>query len=78
MVDADVQLVCKYLRAYKRKAEHDGINKFCIEDSKGNVLSKVKFSEDTDLSEAECHDLLKDYMPKHVVPTKITQQLYIR
>ena len=79
VVDSDVQLVCKYLRAYKQRAESTGIDKLAVENPvtrKVEVL--VKFSLDSDLDEDKCHALLKEYMPKHVVPTKITQQLFIR
>ena len=78
VVDEDVQLVCKYLRAYKQRGENKGIDKLAIEDRKGKVIVEVKFSRDPDLEDEECHALLREYMPEHVVPTKITQQLYIR
>ena len=45
---------------------------------KARPLSLVKFSEDPDLPEEECHQLLEEYMPKHTQKTKITQKLFIR
>lgn len=71
LVDSDVQLVCKYLRAFKQGGR--GIDR---EYREGHQL--VKFSTDSDLSEEECHRLLQEYMPKHIQATKITQQLFIR
>ena len=38
----------------------------------------VKFSDDEDLSDDECHVLLQEYMPDHIQETKITQKLFIR
>ena len=70
-IDQDVQLVCKYLRAYKQGSR--GIDR---EYREGSRL--VKFSTDSDLSEDECHVLLHEYMPKHIRSSKITQQLFIR
>ena len=71
-VDSDVQLVCKYLRAYKTGR----IDELYREIHK----QKIKFSNDRNLSEEECQALLKEYMPKHqrLAPTKITQQLFVR
>ena len=70
LVDQDVQLVCKYLRAYKMGGR--GIDR---EYREGHL---VKFSTDPDLSDEECHQLLLEHMPKHIRATKITQQLFIR
>lgn len=68
-VDSDVQLVCKYLRAYKQgmidRLHRDG-------------RPEVKFSTDPVLSSEECHSLLKQYMPEHISSTKITQHLFIK
>lgn len=74
-VDNDVQLVCKYLRAYKASLVGNprGINR---EYKEGGLL--VKFSLEPNLSDEDCHRLLQEYMPKHITPTKITQQLFIR
>lgn len=68
-VDEDVQLVCKYLQAYKtgkidRKYQEHG--------------PLVKFSGGGPLLDKVCHDLLKDYMPKHVAQTKLSQKLFIK
>ncbi len=68
-VDADVQLVCKYLQAYKIKKIDRLYKEGC---------QLVKFSNDVDLSDDECHRLLQEHMPKHIASTKITQQLFIR
>lgn len=75
-VDSDVQLVCKYLRAYKEELKHNsglGIDRLYEE---GGPL--IKFSLESDLANEECHELLQEFMPEHVVSTKITQQLFIR
>ena len=68
-VDSDVQLVCKYLRAYKTGKIDELYSQ-----------REIKFSNDRDLSDEECQALLKEYMPKHrqLTPTKITQQLFVR
>ena len=71
-VDSDVQLVCKYLCAYKEGR---------IDELYSEVREqKIKFSNDRNLSDEECQALLKEYMPKHrqLTPTKITQQLFVR
>lgn len=72
-VDQDVQLVCKYLRAYKSDDLARSINTLYEEDG-----PLVKFSLEPDLTSEECHKLLREFMPEHVVSTKITQQLFIR
>ena len=72
-VDDDVQLVCKYLRAYKAGNSELSIDKLYKE---GGPL--VKFSLEPDLTEENCYKLLKEFMPDHIVATKITQQLFIR
>ena len=72
-VDDEVQLVCKYLRAYKEER----IDQMFSERGKyANI--PVKFSTDPDLQDKECHDLLEKYMPEHIASTKITQQLFIK
>ena len=68
-VDSDVQLVCKYLRAYKT----NNINRLHHDRN-----PPVKFSLDNDLSAEECHSFLKAYMPDHIACSKITQHLFIR
>ena len=40
--------------------------------------NKVRFSDDKDLSDAECHRLLQKYMPEHIKETKITEKLFIK
>lgn len=70
-VDSDVQLVCKYLRAYKNK----NIDRL-YRDRGPRAL--VQFSCDSDLPDEECHSLLKTYMPNHISCSKITQHLFIR
>ena len=39
---------------------------------------KVKFSEDEDLTEEECHSLLMEFMPECMQNVKITQKLFVR
>lgn len=69
-VDEDVQLVCKYLRAYDTKE----IDRLCDEDD--NI--PVKFSMDPELSDSKCHELLDKYMTNSIQDSKITQQLFVR
>lgn len=71
-MDSGVQLVCKYLHAYKSSlaGNSKGIDKLYRD---GQLISL-----EPNLSEMECHALLQEFMPKHIIPTKITQQLFIR
>ena len=71
-IDPEVQLVCKYLSAYKIGGLK-GIDRLYRE---GGV--PVKFSLDPDLPASDCHALLADYMPDHIKRTKITQRLFIK
>ena len=75
-VDSDVQLVCKYLRAYK--AQLEGNFEFGIDRKHVDEDTIIKFSLEDDLECEECHALLQEFMPEHVTSTKITQQLFIR
>ena len=78
MVDDDVQLVCKYLRAYKlRQDVSKGIDRM-YKDTGRQREKKVKFSEDDNLPDTECNDLLLEFTPKHVIRSKITQHLFIK
>ena len=74
-IDKDVQLVCKYLQAYKTKDKRQQrkIDKIYKEGH-----APIKFSTDPDLTHGICHSLLQEYMPKHVSGCKITQQLFVR
>ena len=38
----------------------------------------VKFGDDPNLPDEECHYLLKEYMPDHVTKNKVLQQLFIK
>ena len=38
----------------------------------------VKFGDDPNLPDEECHSLLKEYMPHHVTKNKVLQQLFIK
>ena len=38
----------------------------------------VKFSNDPNLPDEECHSLLREHMPAHVVKNKVLQQLFIK
>lgn len=72
-VDNDVQLVCKYLHAYKMVGNRNkGIDRLYREGK-----SKVQFSQQPNLSDEKCHELLQEFMPKHI-KTKTTQKLFIR
>ena len=90
-IDSSVQLVCKYLHAYKNRADgRKGINRLFIDNSEYYTLYKphvfsvlmlgppVKFGDDPNLTDEECHSLLKDYMPAHVTKNKVLQQLFIK
>ena len=91
-VDGDVQLVCKYLKAYKEGVVKKRIDRLYIdyslmhrlmfmrnpEHSEPMQCPIIKFSTDPDLSNEECHSLLQEYMPPHVANTKIIQQLFVR
>ena len=68
-VDEDVQLVCKYLKAY----EEGMINMLYYDEQR-----PVKFYTDPDLPDKDCHQLLNKYMKPHVASTKTTQQLFVR
>ena len=73
-VDSDVQLVCKYLRAYKASSDNSqGIDRLYREGGR-----QVKFSTEPNLKDEDCHSLLQEFMPLHITPHKITQQLFIR
>lgn len=75
-VDTDVQLVCKYLRAYKAKLA--GNRMLSIDRLYRENGPRVKFSEEKDLEDEECHELLLEFMPQHIASTKITQRLFIK
>ena len=68
-IDSDVQLVCKYLRAYKTGA---------IDQMYYIKRSEISFGNESDLEEEECHQLLRDSMPSHICSSKITQKLFIK
>ena len=38
----------------------------------------VNFGNDPNLTDEECHSLLREYMPAHVVKNKVLQQLFIK
>ena len=38
----------------------------------------VKFGDDPDLPEEQCHMLLRKYMPPHVKTSKVLQRLFVR
>lgn len=71
-VDAEVQVVCKYLKAYSSKGSHS-INRLYRE---GGAL--VKFSVRKDLPDDDCQALLSKFMPDHVKTSKITQRLFVK
>lgn len=68
-IDSDVQLVCKYLHAFKKGT----INQQYKEEG-----PLVKFSLCDDFSQDVCNKLLNDYMPSKVKTSKVTQKLFIR
>ncbi len=67
--DSDVQLVCKYLQAFK-------YGKIDQQYKEGGSL--VKFSLCKDFSQDVCDKLLNEYMPSKVKTSKVTQKLFIR
>eukprot|EP00118_Oscarella_pearsei_P023946 m.294339 g.294339 ORF g.294339 m.294339 type:complete len:5643 (+) comp40744_c0_seq7:98-17026(+) len=67
-VDNDVQLVCKYLKAYS-SGDIDRLHK---------NKREVKFSSGPRLDADDCHALLKRYMPKHVKESKLMQHLFVK
>lgn len=69
-VNSDVQLVCKYLHAYKTR------NIDCLYNERSQ--KEVKFSQSGNLSTSMCNSLLSMYMPDHIANSKITQHLFIR
>ena len=73
-VDSDVQLVCKYLQAYKRRLS----GKYLEIDKLYKEKEPVKFSLYKDLTDEECHQLLQEFIPKQVAEFKTTQQLFVR
>ena len=81
-IDKDVQLICKYLKAYydfeatkdKDKGRNRGINR--LYDEKKRI--PVRFSTEKDLNEQECSFLLGNYMKEHVQTRKILQKLFVR
>lgn len=81
-VDSDVQLVCKYLRAYKTPSnKFKGIDKLYYEEigPDSNIQEHlVKFSLEPDLSEQDCHDLMHEFMTMPIKSTKIIQHLFIQ
>ena len=68
-VDKDVQLVCKYLQAYRSNS---------IDRLYRDGCPLIKFSLYRDIPDEQCHSLLKTYMPDHIACSKITQHLFIR
>ena len=92
-IDHDVQLVCKYLRAYENHkidslyGSQGKTSKIVISHNYGAYILfkfcfvgdiRIKFSTDPRLSEAECKRLLQKYMSDHVKESKITQKLFIQ
>ena len=72
-IDPDVQLVCKYLNAYEcREDARRGIDKLYLFD----ICPPVKFSEDNDLLESTCQELLDKY--GKIAESKVLKKLYIR
>ncbi|XP_019859705.1 PREDICTED: uncharacterized protein LOC109587936, partial [Amphimedon queenslandica] len=78
-IDDDVQLVCKYLKAYKYEQENpgtrEGINKLFND----LIQIPVKFSTEADFDDPkECLSLLYKYMPDYIAERKISQKLFIK
>jgi hypothetical protein len=73
-IDADVQLVCKYLNAYQtyKKNGRGGINQLY---NGGDI---VKFSTQPDLSHQKCYELLTKSWSKFSEVSKVRQKLFIK
>ena len=81
LIDKEVQLVCKYLRAMEeyrnRKPGRNpqiGINALYLEGSG----SPIKFGNKSTVPNAECYTLLNKYMVDDVQSKKILQKLFIK
>ncbi len=74
-VDADVQLVCKYLLAYYHKDDIlNGIDKLFGLD----FQPPIKFSAESDLPTDLCQKLLKDYAPPVTAKSKVLMKLFVQ
>ena len=69
-INADVQLVCKYLMVYSSER----IDRCYVEGGDLNKFSTLI----KDLTDEDCQDILLKFMPKHVKRSKITQHLYVK
>jgi len=90
-VSDEVQLVCKYLRAYETKMidklYRDGKWLYLELDATVMIVvyihafagrPLVKFSADPELSERDCQRLLHKYMKDHIKENKITQKVFVQ
>jgi hypothetical protein len=81
-VDASVQLVCKYLRAYElrdhpTRKKKEGIDKLLSKKDNKRSITFANLPDFTKESEKECHRLLQKYMKSHVRVNKLQQKLFI-
>ena len=77
-VNGDVQIVCKYLKAYDetdRKGDKTIDTLFSL---KTEFDEPIKFAVKSDLSLKECQALLNKYMPEHVKERKVMQHLFVK
>ena len=88
-IDDDVQLVCKYLKAYESKKINTLYKEGIVFKHKFNMVtarflsvytggSLVKFSNQPEISTEECKALLQKYMPQHIKENKITQKVFVK
>ena len=89
-ISDEVQLVCKYLKAYEtkridmlyRESKWLHHNCCCCHNHQSSLHSYagchlVKFSADPELPREECQRLLHKYMRDHIKENKITQKVFI-
>ena len=79
-VNDDVQVVCKYLKAYdetgkKGKKRIDTLIPFR---TNPRLDEPIKFAAGRDLPDEECHEFLNKYMPEHVKERKVMQHLFVK
>ena len=82
LIDEEVQLVCKYLRAFEEymtrkpgpKFAQCGINTLYQEGSR----APIQFGRHTEVPDAQCYTLLNKYMIAEVQPKKVLQKLFIK
>ena len=72
-IDNDVQLVCKYLKAFTEEGRRGilKIDQLARHDKPNKIAG-------SDLPASECRELLDDHMPEHVKERKVMQHLFVK